>query len=168
MIGRIFQALPTQTNTTTVAFPGVTENDLLWAGVCLGRLALPCPCPALFVTTDKQTPCCFYIYLYNIPGWSSFSSICPVVHPVIHPFLHPSKAKSERRMTIHDDCNTSAHKAWPTWFPQNLSKRLAKKLLLWSSIPTKTPKSMNKAKMHNVLERNKLEEDQMLIYNILL
>jgi hypothetical protein len=35
--GRIFQALPTQTDTTTVVFPGVIENDLLWAGVCPGR-----------------------------------------------------------------------------------------------------------------------------------
>jgi hypothetical protein len=30
--------LSTQTDTTTVAFPGVTENDLLWAGVCPGHL----------------------------------------------------------------------------------------------------------------------------------
>jgi hypothetical protein len=36
--GKIFQALPTQTNTIIVAFPGVIENDLLWAGVCPGRL----------------------------------------------------------------------------------------------------------------------------------
>jgi len=36
--GRNFQALPTQTDTTTtVAFRGVTENNLLWAGVCPGR-----------------------------------------------------------------------------------------------------------------------------------
>jgi hypothetical protein len=49
VIGRIFQALPTQTDTTTVAFSGVTENDLLWPGVYPGRLAL-------FVTTNRQTP----------------------------------------------------------------------------------------------------------------
>jgi hypothetical protein len=36
------------------------------------------------------------IYLCNILGWSSFSSICPVVHPIIHPSLHPSKAKRGR------------------------------------------------------------------------
>jgi len=60
--GRIFQALPTQTDTTTtVAFPGVTENDLLWAGVCPGRPALPCL--TLFVLspqTDRHHVC-FYI-----------------------------------------------------------------------------------------------------------
>jgi len=48
VIGRILQALPTQTDTTIVAFPGVTENDLLWTGVCLDH-----PAPALFVTTDR-------------------------------------------------------------------------------------------------------------------
>jgi hypothetical protein len=52
MTERIFQALPTQTDTTTIVFPGVTENDLLWAGVYPGRPALPCP--ALFVTTDRE------------------------------------------------------------------------------------------------------------------
>jgi len=57
VIGRIFQALPTQTDTTIVAFPGVTENDRLWAGVCPGRPALPYPCPALFIATNRQTPC---------------------------------------------------------------------------------------------------------------
>jgi len=51
--GKIFQALPTQTDTTTVAFSGITENDLLWAGVCPGR-------PALFVTTNRHHVC-FYI-----------------------------------------------------------------------------------------------------------
>jgi hypothetical protein len=35
-----------------------------------------------------------YIYLYNILGWSSFPSICPVIHH--HPSLHPSKAKRGR------------------------------------------------------------------------
>jgi hypothetical protein len=44
---------------TTVAFSGVTENDLLWAGVCPGRPALPCPAPALPcpVCHHRQTPC---------------------------------------------------------------------------------------------------------------
>jgi len=51
--GRIFQALPTQTDTTTIAFLGITENDLLWAGVCL----------ALFVTIGGQTDTMFaFIY----------------------------------------------------------------------------------------------------------
>jgi len=57
--GRIFQALPTQTNTTIVAFPGVTENDLLWVGVCPAL-----PYLAMFVTTGRQTDrhhVCFYI-----------------------------------------------------------------------------------------------------------
>jgi len=54
--GRIFQALPTQTDTTTVAFPSVTENDLLWAGVCPGRPALPYLSPQ----TDIHHVC-FYI-----------------------------------------------------------------------------------------------------------
>jgi hypothetical protein len=58
---KIFQALPTQTNTTTVALPGVTENDLLWAGVCPGRPALPCP--ALFVTADRQTNTMLLLYI---------------------------------------------------------------------------------------------------------
>jgi hypothetical protein len=56
--GRIFQALLTQTDTTTVAFPGVTENDLLWAVVCPGRPALPLPC--LSPKSDKHHVC-FYI-----------------------------------------------------------------------------------------------------------
>jgi len=58
MIERIFQALPTQTDTTTVAFPGVTKNDLLWAGVCLDRPALPLPC--LSPQTDRHHVC-FYM-----------------------------------------------------------------------------------------------------------
>ncbi len=95
MTGRIFQTLPTQTDTTTVTFPGLTENDLLWAdtvtfqgltendllwadtvtfpgltendllwaGVCPGRPALPYPCPALFIVTDRQTDTTFtFIY----------------------------------------------------------------------------------------------------------
>jgi len=51
VIGKIFQALPTQIDTSIVAFSGITENDLLWAGVCPGRPALPYP--ALFVITDR-------------------------------------------------------------------------------------------------------------------
>jgi hypothetical protein len=58
MTGRIFQALPTQTNTTTVAFPGITENDLLWAGVCPAL-------PSLFVTTDTQTDTMF-VFIYRM------------------------------------------------------------------------------------------------------
>ncbi len=30
---------------------------------------------------------------FVVLGWSSFPSICPIVHPVIHSSLHPSKAK---------------------------------------------------------------------------
>jgi hypothetical protein len=47
-----------QTDTTTVAFSGVTENDLLWAGVCPGQPALPCP-----VCHQRQTDTTFaFIY----------------------------------------------------------------------------------------------------------
>ncbi len=68
MTGRIFQALPTQTYTTTVAFPGVTENDLLWVGVYLGRPTLPCP--ALFGATDRQTDTMFaFIYRIIVVVW---------------------------------------------------------------------------------------------------
>ncbi len=38
----------------------------------------------------------FIVYLYNILGWSSFSSIRPVVHLVIHSSFHPSKAKRRK------------------------------------------------------------------------
>jgi hypothetical protein len=38
------------------------------------------------------------VYLYNILGWSSFSSIRPVIHPVIHPskFLIPEEEDDGR------------------------------------------------------------------------
>jgi len=32
------------------------RQQVQWAGVCPGRPAVPCPCPAVFVTTDRQTP----------------------------------------------------------------------------------------------------------------
>jgi len=57
--GRIFQALSTQTDTTTVVFSSVTKNDLLWVGVCPGRpalAALPCLSPQI----DRHHVC-FYI-----------------------------------------------------------------------------------------------------------
>jgi hypothetical protein len=75
MTKRIFQTLPTQTDTSTVAFPGLTENDLLWVGVCPGRPALPYPCPALFVVTDRQIDTTFaFIYKMEEGEYSWISS----------------------------------------------------------------------------------------------
>jgi len=72
VIGRIFQALPTQIDTITVAFSGVTENDLLWAGVCPDRPTLPCP--ALFAQTDTMFA---FIYRMMVPlqRWGCGDSI---------------------------------------------------------------------------------------------
>jgi hypothetical protein len=91
---RIFQALPTQIDTTTVAFPGVIENDLLWAGVCPGHPALPWPYLALFVTTDSQTPCLLFIYrmastpitLFALGNW--WQELEPIMGHNQH-HLHP-------------------------------------------------------------------------------
>jgi hypothetical protein len=68
MTGRIFQALPTQTDgdTITVAFPGITENDLLWASVCPGRPALPCLSPQ----TNRHTPC-LLLYIGLCIRWAA-------------------------------------------------------------------------------------------------
>jgi hypothetical protein len=100
------------------------------------------------------------IYLYNIPGWSSFSSIRPVVHFVIHSSFHPSKAK--KREEEEDD----------SWRRQHIRTQSLASVIFAKSIQTfgreitsmeqythQDPQPMNKAKMRNVLKRNKLEED---------
>jgi len=77
--GRIFQALPTQTDTIIVTFPGVTENDLLWAGVCPGRPALPCP-----VCRHRQTDTMF-AFIYKML-WQMLS------------FFHPYTWAKEKKL----------------------------------------------------------------------
>jgi len=59
---RIFQTLPTQIDTTTVTFSSVTENDLLWAGVCLDHPALPLPCLALPCLSPQTDTMFAFIY----------------------------------------------------------------------------------------------------------
>ncbi len=57
-------------------------------------------------------------------GGRAFSSVRFVVRPVVHPSFHPSKAKNGKRRRRTSGDSTFALKAWPAWFPQNLSTQL--------------------------------------------
>jgi hypothetical protein len=54
------------------------------------------PVADILTTTGRRT---LYIYLYNILGWSSFSTIRPIIRPVIHPskFLIPEEEEDDGR-----------------------------------------------------------------------
>ncbi len=77
--GRIFQPLPTQTDTTVALYIRPPRRLVRAVSRSSGRVsawppcpALPYPCLALFVTTDRHH-CCFNIY-DNM--YKSFSCFC--------------------------------------------------------------------------------------------
>jgi hypothetical protein len=91
------------------------------------------------------------------------------IHPSRHPSVPPSIQGKEREE--HDD----------SWRRQHIRTQSLASVISAKSIQTfggeiasmgqythQDPQPMNKAKMRNVLERNKLEEDQMLILLLLL